>query len=868
MRALRPLVCCFAILAAPSAGAQSKKAPSDERKTERPQGETKAASKEAPKAAGKSASSSASDAKSSNDKGKDKVEPRKTDAARKDTKRRPRHSADKTVAKNDPKPAAKRDPKAAAKRDAKSDPPRPAKADSKNGSGAGGKAEAKSDSRDASAKSKSNTDSAIAAAPSAPDVGPGPGAGSRTVVPKQEATLPTPSSESAPQATPAQNTPQEPVSPSDEGASAKSHRVGRPPKNPKSQLPSGAERPTANPAVRRAIAGGPTLEDSLAKAADPELDALRAADRVLFPKPLHGFEAGWSWPGVAHGSRGPEVVASGLPAEADLAPKAALDESAVTAEWIRSLTMPNLPVRLEARVVRYLKFYRDNSRGKSIARVWAKKSGRFVPSLKAELSKAGLPTDLVWLSLIESGHNPTIASPAGAAGLWQFMPESGRMYGLVVDRWVDERLDPKRSTEAAIAYLSDLYRRFGNWELAMAAYNMGHGGLTRAIQKFNSNDFWELSKHEAAIPWETTLYVPKIFAIAIVMNNKRAFGIADVAPEAPEHFEAVLVPSGTSLSAVASAAGLSDKSLEALNPHLLSGRVPPLKPGERRQGVLVRVPQGRGPSATRTLAAAQPEAGLASYLVKLGDTPETVAASASAGIGDLRRLNRLRSDETLTAGDVLLVPRRSREPAPAGPTPEVVVVPDLGVAYPNRDRVFVLVRDGDSLGALSKALAVTEAELQRWNALDPTARLLAGMTLQAWVERGKSAGVRVFREADTRVLAMGTPEFIEYFEEKNGKARVVIKARAGETLSRIGRRYGVSSGWMERINRKSRHTKLKAGESVVLYLAKDRAGAVADDEREAKTEPLPPIDAPAPEALPAVPEAPSASSPTRAPSGS
>src|SRR5204863_10052187 len=121
--------------------------------------------------------------------------------------------------------------------------------------------------------------------------------------------------------------------------------------------------------------------------------------------------------------------------------------------------------------------------GKAIAKVWAKKSGRYISAMKAEFAKAGLPTDLVWMSLIESGHSATIYSPVGAAGRWQFMPEAGRLYGLTVDRWVAERLDPQRSTEAAIRYLSDLHRRFGNWELAMAAYNMGYGGLSRAIRK-------------------------------------------------------------------------------------------------------------------------------------------------------------------------------------------------------------------------------------------------------------------------------------------------------------------------------------------------------------------------------------------------
>ena len=119
------------------------------------------------------------------------------------------------------------------------------------------------------------------------------------------------------------------------------------------------------------------------------------------------------------------------------------------------------------------------------------------------------------------------------------MPETARTYGLTVDRWVDERLDPERSTEAATRFLADLYRRFGSWDLAMAAYNMGHGGLVRSIKKFNTNDFWQLGRHEAGIPWETSLYVPKILATAIAMNNKKSFGLDDVAPDPPEAFDVV-----------------------------------------------------------------------------------------------------------------------------------------------------------------------------------------------------------------------------------------------------------------------------------------------------------------------------------------
>lgn len=677
-------------------------------------------------------------------------------------------------------------------------------------------------------------------------VGPRAGSGERSLAADDKQPTPPPSEESAP-SPPVAKAGGDKKPRAEERSGRPAHQRGRAPRRPASRLPAGAEASAAKPAVRRGVAGGATRTELAAGTDDPELRALREAERVLFPRPLDGAVAGFRWGGSEDG----EVVDSGLPPDGRLTPRPGGEDRGVTAEWIRSLTLPNLPVRLEARVVRYLKFYRDNPRGRAIARVWARKSGRLAPALKAEFAKAGLPTDLVWLSLIESGHNPTIRSPAGAAGLWQFMPESGRMYGLTVDRWVDERLDPTRSTEAAIMYLSDLHRRFGNWELAMAAYNMGHGGLSRAIQKFNSNDFWELCRYEAGIPWETTLYVPKIMAIAVVMNNKKAFGIADVTPDAAERFEAVIVESATSLDHVARVGGVSEKTLTQLNPQLLAGRVPPVRPGQRSERFRVRVPVGTGAGITARLAQSEAEsARLSSHVVKLGDTLDSVARNIGSDAAVLKTANRVGDDETLAAGTVLVVPRSARKDSAAPASPDVVVVPPRRFDYPDRERVFYIVRSGDTVNEIAKTFGVARGDVEAWNALDSSARLQPSMTLQLWVKKeALPSDARFSREAEVRVLVAGTPEFIDYYEGLGGKKRLTVAAREGETLASIGRRYGLSSGWMERINRKSRRKKLHAGEMVVVYVPKSTPDPTRQD---SGLEPLRPATAPEPEALPAV----------------
>jgi membrane-bound lytic murein transglycosylase D len=638
-------------------------------------------------------------------------------------------------------------------------------------------------------------------------------------------------------------------------APKKSSQKGRAPRRPRPTLPAGAEKPTPNDAARKRIAGG-TLPAARRDTDDPELKALRDADRVLFPKPLPGSTPGWSWdlPKPAAGP-GTEVEASGLPPAVALDPGLGGDADVATdAEWIRSLTLPDLPVRLESRVVRYLKFYRDNPKGKAIARVWARKSGRFVPALKAELAKAGLPTDLVWLSLIESGHNPTIVSPAGAAGLWQFMPAAGRLYGLSVDRWVDERFDPKRETDAAILYLSDLHRRFGNWELAMAAYNMGYAGLTRAIRKFNSNDYWELCRYEAGIPWETTLYVPKIFAIAVVMANKKAFGLDDVKPDTAESFDAVVAAPGLSLSDVAEAAKVSSSTIEALNPQFLAGRVPPALSVTRAK-YKVRVPSGVAKRVGVALAKlGNPEPGLEPYVVRMGDTLSGISAMRGGDSRSIVRTNQIKDGELLEPGTIILVPRRSAGGEADSDDPIVVVSP-REFRYPDRERVFYRVRGGDTLGKIAEAFSVSRGDLESWNALDPSARLQAGMTLQVWTRPGSDLSrVKVLQERDARVLVAGTPGFFDYFEGQNGKKRILVEARAGDTLASVGRRYGMSTGWMERVNRMSRKKQLSPGDRLVVYVPIGTAAAGTAN-ASVTPEPLPEIQPPEPTALPGTSDA-------------
>jgi membrane-bound lytic murein transglycosylase D len=666
------------------------------------------------------------------------------------------------------------------------------------------------------------------AKPGAPDAPSAPGGPSndKPTAPRREidaTTAPKPATDVARGSGQRSVTPSTPVGPSDvaplpsKGSAAPeprvSHQKGRPPAKPSATLPAGAARRTPDESARQHITGGLPTDDEVRRGKeDAELRSLREAERILFPHPLRGVELGFDF--AVASAAGPEVNATGLPAGVSSGTSFPASSSSA---WLHALASPDLPVRYDERVVRYLHFYKDTPSGKAVARAWAKKAGRFGAAIKAELKRAGLPMDLLWLSVIESSHNPTISSPAGAAGLWQFMPDAARSYGLTVDRWVDERLDPERSTQAAIRYLSDLYRRFGSWELSMAAYNMGYGGLSRSVRKYSTNSFWELCRYEAGIPWETTLYVPKILATAVVMSNRRAFGLDGVIEDEPERFDVVVVGPSVPLSELARAVGKPTTEIESLNPQLLAGRTPPAAPGAPRNSYRVRVPLGSGKSFTPAQLAFDDD--LETYVVRTGETVERIARARGTSERALREKNRVGPNEILQAGTVLLVPKVFRDSEPEPTTEEaLVVVPARSPDYPGRRRVFYRVVTGDTAPGVAAAFRVAPRDLADWNTLDVQARLEPGMSLQVFVGKDTDLSkVLHVPEAHAKILVAGSPEFSDYFENQNGKRRLVIAARDGDTMTTIGKRYGMTIGQMERVNRRGRTDPLKVGQRVVVY---------------------------------------------------
>jgi membrane-bound lytic murein transglycosylase D len=513
----------------------------------------------------------------------------------------------------------------------------------------------------------------------------------------------------------------------------------------------------------------------------------------------------------------PSALTSGGPDEASVSgepPPRDLD-------FLRGLSLPDIPIRWDDQVVRYLEFYKDDARGRNIMGAWLARERRFGPMVRQRLRALGLPADLSYLAMTESGFDPTAESHAAAVGMWQFVRATGEEYGLEVNHWVDERRDPEQSTDAGARYLRDLYRRFGSWELAFAAYNMGYGALLRAMRKYNTNDYWVLTRLEAGLPFETTFYVAKVMACAIVGRNPERFGFVDIAGE-PLAFDRVDVPGGSTLPQIARAAGATTEAVAELNPSLGRNRVPP---GEERS---VRIPAGSAERFALAWSRTRPQnPAHRPYVVRFGETLASIAQRFRTTEGALRTLNELDDDQPTGPGFRLMVPAVAPRESDTGGRP-VVAVPENLAPPPGRTRVFYRTTGGETANEVASFFRVTVDDLQRWNHVDVRAPLTQGLVLQLFVPADVDLQrARILDDDDVRVMVVGSDEFFDHHETSQGRVRFHYTLREGDTLTAIAGRFELSVGSLCRINRFSRDTTLRAGETILVYTARERAPAEA-----------------------------------------
>jgi membrane-bound lytic murein transglycosylase D len=380
----------------------------------------------------------------------------------------------------------------------------------------------------------------------------------------------------------------------------------------------------------------------------------------------------------------------------------------------------------------YLEFFLTKGRG--FMKRALERRAKYTLMMEKIFEEEGVPIDLFGIGIIESGYNPKAYSYAHASGIWQFIPSTGRAYDLRSDSWFDERRSPEKETRAAARLFKDLYKQFGSWELAFAAYNGGPGTVINNCRRYNTNNFWEMA-HLGGFPDQTRFYVPKAIAAAIVVRNAKALGFTELQEEPAWEFDLVHLPSGQlSTALLAKAAGIEEAKLLEYNPELLQGFTPPEVPE-----FLLRVPEGKGEAFQTAITSLWPKQKITfgRHIVRQGEKLDELARYYGVTVTNLQSLNNLTAGIPLVGGATLLVPLSvGEEPKTSSRFEDSGVITAAfpsEFSYPNRKVVYYRARPKDTIDNLSLAFEVNSQEIALWNGLDPNAKLISGMVVRLYV---------------------------------------------------------------------------------------------------------------------------------------
>ncbi len=405
----------------------------------------------------------------------------------------------------------------------------------------------------------------------------------------------------------------------------------------------------------------------------------------------------------------------------------ASEEARRTAEAAVAEETNDFPVELNDRVLASIELYQGRLRdwfAEALAR-----GGRYLPFIREVFAREGIPQDLAYVALVESAFKTSAYSRARARGVWQFIPATGKRFGLQQDWWVDERSDPKKATEAAARYLKALYEQFGDWNLALAAYNAGEGRVARGLKKYGVRDFWSLAQTRGLFR-ETKNYVPLIHAAIVVAKAPERYGF-QVTPDDPLRYERVAVEGAVDLRTIAECAGTELETVRQLNPELRRMATPANRTFE------VRVPEGNGAVAKTCLDALPADQRLRfrTHTVARGQTLSTIGRKYGLTATDLAAANGFPVTRTLRIGQELIVPyeppqRSASTRAARGPRPTAPRVETREDAV----RLSYRIKRGDTLSGIASQYGTTVKAIQSWNGLRGT-RLAVGQVLTLYTGR-------------------------------------------------------------------------------------------------------------------------------------
>lgn len=426
--------------------------------------------------------------------------------------------------------------------------------------------------------------------------------------------------------------------------------------------------------------------------------------------------------------------------EVEFSQKRRADE--INADALAAKTFPLVYNEFVDQWVRYF-----TGRGRATFDRWLKRSTRYIPAMKEVLRKEGLPEDLIYLAMIESGFNPKAASHAKAVGPWQFITGTGKRYDLEIGYWLDERRDFIKSSIAAARYLRELHQIFGSWYLAAASYNAGEGKVLNAIRKDRSRNFWELCRTKKNFRSETRNYVPKIIAAALLAKNPEKYGFTGIDYDHPYQWSFVRVPSGVDLRAVADITNVDPEDLLVLNAELRRGITPPQEngyeikvPPEKKELLLAKVGELKSQKLNKYFV---------THKIRRGETIGAIARRYGSNVQTLLEINDIKRATRLKPGFELSVPvsdRVAKHGDRGHQTPRPSPQRDQSNLAQNRTRLPAsvsqklstgkaqrgadyVIQAGDTLWKVSQDTGVSVKALKKANRITSSQSLKPGRTL-------------------------------------------------------------------------------------------------------------------------------------------
>ncbi len=505
--------------------------------------------------------------------------------------------------------------------------------------------------------------------------------------------------------------------------------------------------------------------------------------------------------GQLEGDETPSVLVERF---ADLEDRLQKDTLFVSGKQEMNITY-DLPIKMNDRVKSSIVYFQTVARD-AFYRYLGRKH-KYESLFRETLARHGLPQDLIYLCLVESGFNPKAYSWARASGLWQFIASTGRLYGLDRDWWIDERRDPIKATDAAARFLKDLYKQFGDWELAMAAYNGGPGRVKGTIKKQGTDDFWKMRLRR-----QTMDYVPLIYAAAIIAKDPERYGFTEVVYEPEMKWDEVTIDHCVSLKDAAAAVGCSVDELKEYNPELLRDYTPPGDKGYR-----LKLPHGSKESfaaAYESMPTPQ-ETSWVTHTIRKGETIGTIASKYGVSQYAILESNHLSSRATIIAGKTLIVPvPLDGEKGWQGGTKKR--------EYAAEGSVYT-VRQGDTMWDIARAFGTSVDALRRVNYIERGGRLYVGQRLKI------PADASNFKQLNQ------PPTSPSYAAEKSAAAstpQVVMgstgtkshKVRVGDSLWEIARKYGTTTANLRRLNNLGRTGRIYPGQ--VLQVGTETSSAI------------------------------------------